>query len=59
MAVQERAAAPGGPSAGEESRAAVTPHPHQGAWAQRLGVALAVTLFVAALCLIIASITAI
>jgi hypothetical protein len=37
----------------------VTQHPHLGSWAQRLSLALAIVVFVAALFLIIASITTI
>jgi hypothetical protein len=63
VAVEERGGRLGAASSGltdqEESSAAVTQHPHLGSWAQRLGLALAIVLFVAALFLIIASITAI
>ena len=63
MAVQEwggrLAAASSGLTDPEESSAAVTQHPHLGSWAQRLGLALAVVVFLAALFLIIASITTI
>lgn len=42
-----------------ESSAAVTQNPRLGSWARRLGLALAILMFLAALSLIAASITAI